>query len=51
MLLQVRQPAADAGAGAAGLEDLPSMQMQQGVPFRLPAPPSPYKSQLLPEAQ
>jgi hypothetical protein len=47
---QVRQPSPAAAADAAGLDDLSGMQLQQGVPFRLPAPPSPYKSQL-PEAQ
>ncbi|KAF6258872.1 hypothetical protein COO60DRAFT_1638843 [Scenedesmus sp. NREL 46B-D3] len=44
-LVRVRPPA-DTAAAAAGLDDLSRVQMQQGVPFRLPAPPSPYKSQL-----
>lgn len=50
-LVRVRQPAADAtGAAAAPLQDLQGMQQQQGEPFRLPAPPSPYSRQL-PEPQ
>eukprot|EP00878_Enallax_costatus_P010321 GHUV01010773.1.p1 GENE.GHUV01010773.1~~GHUV01010773.1.p1 ORF type:complete len:185 (+),score=50.15 GHUV01010773.1:610-1164(+) len=48
-LVRVRG-ALEGTAAAAGLEDLSGLQTRQGVPFRLPAPPSPFKSQL-PEPQ